>query len=166
MFALHPIVMSKAQELIAAFQPGVALLLAGQGEEVTITPAMIGLVDSFWNGLTEYASPALKTVLNQEQTRYNHFQRFQGTSFAHWAGLLGIPIPSQPRIHISLTRREADRFFLALNDVPGVEFILWRSADLQSWERVPNAIVERDGVTLLFTDPAAPSGMAFYSVRR
>lgn len=108
----------------------------------------------------------MKTVLEQEQARFDNFQRFESASFSQWAGVLGIPIPTQSRVHIALAGREADRFHLALNDLPGVELSLRRSLDLKSWERVPNAQIQRDGFTLLFTDPAPPVERAFYEVRQ
>ena len=165
LFFLDASLLAQGRELLAAYSPGIVALLAGKADTVTITPAMITQVNGFWNALARQASPALKAALEQEQVRFNGFQSFSGRTFAHWAGLLGIPVPSQPRLHISLTRREGDRFHLALNDVPGAEVVLWRSADLKTWQRVSTAEVHRDGVSQLFTDPAAPAGEAFYTVR-
>ncbi len=165
-FILHPNLLIRAQELIAAFHPGVAALLAGQGDTVFITPPMITQLNAFWNLLAQHASPALKTVLEQEQARFRGFELFQGVTFAHWAGVLGLPIPSQPRVYISLTRRDANRFRLGLNDIPGADFVLWRSLDLHHWESVPNATVERDGASMLYTDPAPSVAAAYYELTR
>ncbi len=127
---------------------------------------MITLVNNFWNALAEHASPSLKTALEQEQARFDNFRLFQDGTFNDWAGLLGIPVPFQPCLHISLMQREATKFHLALNDVPGEDLSLWRSLDLQTWTQVTNAEMQRDGTTLLFTDPAPPEGQASYTVRQ
>lgn len=166
LFVQHPSLLLQAQELVAAYQPGVVALLAGRGDTVPIYAPMITLVNNFWNALAEHASPALKTALEQEQARFDNFRLFENGTFNHWAGLLGISVPFQPHIHISLMRREATQFRLALNDVPGVNLSLWRSLDLQTWTPVTNAEMQRDGSTLLFTDPAPPAGHAFYNVRQ
>ncbi|MEN9677646.1 MAG: hypothetical protein RIS76_3542, partial [Verrucomicrobiota bacterium] len=164
-FIQHPSLMVQSHELIAAYQPGVVALLAGQGDTVTIYPPMIAQVNAFCIALAQHASPALKTALVQEQVRFDNFQRFQNASFSEWAGLLGLPIPTEPLLHVTLTRREATRFHLALSDLPGLDLALWRSPDLKTWARVPNAEIQRDGFTLLFTDPAPPDAAAYYEVR-
>jgi len=167
-FLQHPTVFLKAQELMEAFNPGVLALLCGRGDEVTITPAMINLLNTFWDALARHASPALKTVFEQERARFDGFRRFQNAGFRNWVALLGIQVPTQPRLHISGSQRETspDRFRLAANDLPCVDLSLWRSLDLKLWERVPNATIERDGVTVVFTDPAPPAEKAFYDVRQ
>ena len=164
-FLLHPSLLQKSLELVTAFHSGVGALLAGKGQEVTITPAMIGLVNAFWSELAQRASPALKATLEQEQARFDGFRRFEGGNFSNWAGLLGLPIPSQPRLHISVTQRDADRFRLVANDIPDADVTLWRSLDLINWELVANAVLQRDGVNLLFTDPTPPAREAFYMIR-
>ena len=141
-------------------------VLAGRGDTVPIYAPMITQVNNFWNALAEHASPALKTVLQQEQARFDNFRLFQDRNFTEWAGLLGVRVPFQPYLHISLMQREATKFHLALNDVPGAELSLWRSLDLQTWTQVTNAEIQRDGATLIFTDPAPPAGQAFYAVRQ
>ncbi|MBE0540794.1 MAG: hypothetical protein IH623_05355 [Verrucomicrobia bacterium] len=165
LFFEHPSLFTQAQELVASFHPGVVALLAGQGDTVTITPPMITQVNAFWNLLAQYANPALKAALEQEQARFDNFQRFQNVTISEWAGLLGIRVPFQPYLHISLMRREPTEFSLALNDVPGLDLSLWRSLDLKTWGRVTNATFERDGVAIIFTDPTPPAGAAFYQVR-
>lgn len=164
-FLQQPFLLNEAKELSTTFHPGVTALLAGRGDTVTITPPMITLVNNFWNLLAQYASPALKAVLQQEQARFDNFQLFQDVTFSEWAGLLGIRVPFQPYLHISLMQREPTKFHLALNDVPGLDFSLWRSEDLKTWGRVTNATFERDGVAIIFTDPTPPAGAAFYQVR-
>ncbi len=164
-FLLHPDVMPKAKELSTTFHPGVAALLAGRGDTVPIYAPMITKVNDFWNALAEHASPALREALQQEQARFDNFRMFQDRSFSHWAGLLGIRVPFEPYLHISLMKREPTKFHLALNDVPGLDLSLWRSLDLKTWGRVTNATFERDGVTIIFTDPTPPADAAFYQVR-
>jgi len=166
--AIFGTVQLTGQELMEAFNPGVLALLCGRGDEVTITPAMINLLNTFWDALARHASPAVKTVLEQERARFDGFRRFQNAGFRNWVALLGIQVPTQPRLHISGSQRETspDRFRLAANDLPCVDLSLWRSLDLKLWERVPNATIERDGVTVVFTDPAPPAEKAFYDVRQ
>ncbi|MBL9168135.1 MAG: hypothetical protein JNN07_10375 [Verrucomicrobiales bacterium] len=166
LFLEQPSLFTQAQEVLATFQPGIVALLAGRGETVPIYAPMITQVNEFWNALTEQASPALKTVLEREQVRFDNFRMFQDRSFEDWAGLLGIRVPFEPFLHISLMQREATRFQLGLNDVPGIELSLWRSLDLQTWTQVTDAELERNGSTLIFTDPAPPAGQTFYSVRQ
>ena len=166
LFLQKPSLLTRAQELIAAFQPGVVALLAGRGDTVPIYAPMITQVNDFWNALAEHASPALKTVLQQEQARFDNFRLFQDRSFSEWAGLLGIRVPFQPSVHISLMQREATKFHVALNDITGANLSLWRSLDLQTWTQVTNAEIQRDGATLIFTDPTPPAGQAFYYVRQ
>ena len=109
LFFLHPSLLLPAQELVAAYQPGVVALLAGRGDTVTIYPPMITQVNDFWNALAEHASPALKTVLQEEQARFDNFRLFENGTFSHWAGLLGIAVPFQPYLHISLMQLEATK---------------------------------------------------------
>ena len=165
LFFQQPSLLTRAQELVATFQPGVVALLAGRGDTVPIYVPMITRVNDFWNALAEHATPALKTVLQQEQARFDNFRMFQNRTFNEWAGLLGIHVPFQPYLHISLMRREATKFHVALNDVAELELSLWRSVDLQTWTQVTNAEIQRDGTTLIFTDPSPPAGQAFYNVR-
>jgi hypothetical protein len=166
MFLQHPFLMIQAQELQATFQPGILALLAGRGHTVPIYASMITQVNDFWNALAAHANPALREILKQEQARFDNFRMFQDRSFNDWAGLLGIRVPFQPYLHISLMKREASKFQLALNDVPGLDLSLWRSIDLQTWTQVTDAELERNGSTLIFTDLAPPAGQTFYSVRQ
>ncbi len=165
LFLAQPRLLVQAQQLVSAYQPGVVALLAGRGDTVPIYIPMITQVNDFWNALAEHASPALKAVLQQEQARFDNFRMFQNRTFNEWAGLLGIHVPFQPYLHISLMHREATKFHVALNDIPGVNLSLWRSLDLLTWTQVTNAEIQRDGTTLIFTDPTPPAGQAFYNVR-
>lgn len=74
----------------------------------------------------------MKTVLQEEQARFDNFRLFQDGTFNDWAGLLGISVTFQPHLYISLMKRETTQFHLALNDLPGVNLSLWRSTDLQT----------------------------------
>ncbi len=165
LFIAHPMLFRQSQELLTFWHPGVAALLSGRGETSQIQPLMITQLDAFWAALAEHASPGLKAVLEDERRRFDQFRRFEGVSFAEWAGILGIPIPTQPRLYISLVKRDGDRFRLALNDLPGVLVRLWRSTDLRNWAPVPSAVIERDGATMVIIDPTAPASEAFYEVR-
>jgi hypothetical protein len=78
--------------------------------------------------------------------------------------VLGLTPPSRPRLHIFGVRREADRVRIGINDQPSLVPTLWRSTDLKNWVHVAGATLERDGDTMLFTDPQPPADDAFYTV--
>jgi len=160
-----PALRDQTLAVLTTFQPGVAALLAGKGQESVITQAMVDQLNAVWNGLAAKASPGLKAALQQEQARFDGFQQFAAKGFSRWAELLALPVPTQPRVYISGISRDNGRFSVEVNDIPGVDLSLWRSPDLMTWEQVPNVESLKDGFTLRFTDPAPPVAEAFYEVR-
>jgi len=160
-----PSLMARARQLIADFQPGVAALLAGRGSDVTIPPALIQELNQVWSAVEERADPGLKAALKRERTLFGNFQPFANQNFIRWADLLALPVPDQPRIHLSAAARDAGGFHVEINDVPGSDFALWRTATLEHWSPVEGTIVARDGFTRRFTDPAPPMERALYEVR-
>jgi hypothetical protein len=157
---------NQAAAVLRAFQPGVSLLLSAKGHEAQITQPMIDELNVLWTGLANVASPALRAVLLEEQTRYNGFQQFVDKDFSQWAGLLEIKVPVEPWVHLSGANMDEARFTLTVNEVTGVDLSLWRTADLQTWEPVPNVDILRRDFTLWFTDPAPYPGKGFYEFRR
>lgn len=160
-----PPLRDQALAVLTTFQPGVSALLAGKGQESIITQAMVDQLNVAWNGLEAKASPALKAALQQERARFDGFHQFATKGFSQWAELLALPVPTQPRVYLSSISRENGRFSVEVNDVPGVNLFLWRSPDLMTWEKVPNAGILRDGLSLLLSDPAPSAERAFYGVR-
>jgi len=156
----------QAISIIRTFQPGVSKLLSGKGGESPITQTMIDQLNILWNGLASVASPALRGALLQEQGRFNAFQQFVNKEFLQWAGLLGVPAPTQPRIQISSVTWTANRFSFEINDVGGGSISLWRSADLTDWAVVSNGGLLQSDFTLRFADPTPPPERAFYQIRR
>jgi hypothetical protein len=165
---------AQAQELLLAFQPGVAALIAGRGDDFTITPAMLARLNEFWNGLAAAAGPELRAALAEERGRFGYaltfhglqgFGVFQDVDFNRWAGLLGLAPTTRPRFQASAYGRTATGFQLAGNDLPGREPTLWRSGDLRTWSQVPLATFQREAGVILFTDPAPPETAAFYEAR-
>ena len=108
----------------------------------------------------------VRPVLVQEQARFDGFQQFVNKGFSQWASLLDVPVPEQPWIHISGTKKVEGRFSLEVNDVPGPDFSLWRSFNFNLWELVPNADVQRNDFTIYLADPSPPAEKAFYQIRR
>jgi hypothetical protein len=164
LFIRDPMLVIQAQRLLATFRPGVVALMAGDGRNAIIHPPMILEVQAFWEALARGASPNLKAVLERERIQFDDFERFRNLSFEEWAGVLGLTPPSRPRLHIFGVRREADRVRIGINDQPSLVPTLWRSTDLKNWVHVAGATLERDGDTMLFTDPQPPADDAFYTV--
>lgn len=161
----HATLREQAKAVLTTFQPGVTALLAGRGADFTITQPMIDQLNVVWTGLANLASPALKTALLREQENYGRFQTFVNRDFARWADLLSLPAPARPYLHLSSATRTGTRFTVEINDVPGVDFTLWRSPDLRNWQPVPGAETVRDGFTARFTDPAPLAREVFYTIR-
>jgi hypothetical protein len=162
----NPQLLDQGISIMRAFQPGVSALLSGRGDESPITQTMIDQLNVFWDGLANVGSPGLRADLRQEQSRFSNFQPFVNKEFSQWAGLLGVPAPTQPRIQISGSNWAPGRFSLEINDVGGSAFSLWRSSNLSAWELVPNFELLRSDFTLQFADPQPPAARAFYQIRR
>jgi len=72
------------------FLPGAQALLAGQGDQVTITPEMVDQANDIFDRLSAAGTPALQAAIASERAKYNHLQAFAGKSFAEAAALIGV----------------------------------------------------------------------------
>ncbi len=163
----NPALALEARQVLLDFQPAVSALLSGNGSSVQITQAMIDQLNRAWTGFANLASPALKTALETERARFNGFQAFVGKNFSEWAGLLQVPVPTQPYIQAFNPTKQQGRFTVAANYILGLAYSLWKSANPGSaaWTQVPDASVQlnADGVEL--TDTNASPAALFYKVR-
>jgi hypothetical protein len=162
---LHPEVLQQANLVVRSFEPGVAALLAGNGPGAVITQTMIDQLDLLWSLLDDHASPALRAVLQEERARSDGFQEFVNKDFSQWADLLQISTPTQPWIQLSSPTKSAGRFSVDVNNIPGLDYSLWRSANLVQWERVPFGEIQKGEFTTRLIDPNSPAQPAFYAVR-
>jgi hypothetical protein len=153
--------------VFASFQPAVAALLQGKGATVQIEQSAIDNLNGVWTNLAHRASPELKAVLNQQRDRFQNFQAFVGTDFAQWAGLLQIASPAQPLIYASRSLRQEGQFTIEANDVPSLDFSLWRSPEIRplNWQKVLSAEVSHNGYAIVLRDTNAPSDRLFYQIR-
>lgn len=156
-----------ASKLLTDFQPAVVALLSGGAAAAQITQPLIDELNSTWNSLTNYASPALRLALETERTRFHGFQDFVGKDFSQWAALLQIPGPTNAFIHISNMGFTNGQFSTEANLVTGRTVSLWRASDLalKDWAPASGALVETNGYTLHFTDIAPSSQRHFYQLR-
>ena len=161
----NPALRDQVKQGLIGFQPGVRALLAGRAQDFVISQEMVNSLNAVWDSLVGLASPELRERLVQEQGRYGRFQAFVNHDFSRWADLLSLPTPTEPWVHVSGATREGNQFRVEINEVPGIEFGLWRSPDLETWQPVPDVEVIRDGFTFQFTDPSPPAQGAFYDVR-
>ena len=83
------------------FLPGAQALLAGQGDQVTVTPAMVDQANDIFDRLSAAGSPALQSAIATERAKYNHLQAFSGKTFAEAAALIGV---STNRIYLPVIR--------------------------------------------------------------
>ena len=72
------------------FLPGAQALLAGQGDQVTITPEMVDQANDIFDRLSAAGTPALQAAIASERAKYTHLQAFAGKSFAEAAALIGV----------------------------------------------------------------------------
>jgi len=153
--------------LMTDFQPGVARLLRGTGDEFEITQEMIDRLNAVWNQVISHAGPELSQALQDERAAFRGFQEFVGKDFNQWAQMLGVAVPSEPFIFISQTRRQNGQLTIEANAVEGHILSLWRSLSLApiDWQPVPGAAIVEEGYSATFTDPAPPAGQAYYQVR-
>ncbi|MBI5388741.1 MAG: hypothetical protein HZA90_29110 [Verrucomicrobia bacterium] len=153
--------------VLTNFQPLVAALLAGRGEQAQITQAMIDQLNSVWTTLTNYAGPTLKAALDSERARFHGFQDFVDQDFSQWAQRLQIPAPTNAWMHISSIGFTKGQLSLEANAVNGWNVSLWRASDLtlKNWEPVPGTQMETNGYTLRLTDTNPPPPQRFYQLR-
>jgi hypothetical protein len=62
-----------------------------------------------------------------------------------------------------MQKLEDSRMEISANGVPGYQYRIERSTDLEEWTHIGNAIAESDGV-VHFADPALPEGQAYYRI--
>jgi hypothetical protein len=75
------------------FLPGFASLVAGHGDEVVITQAMVDQANGIAGQLMAAGSPALDSAIAQEQAAFDGLQDFVGLTFSEASALLGVPAP-------------------------------------------------------------------------
>jgi hypothetical protein len=154
--------MKAGTKLFAGFQPALSALLSGTGTNVAISQTLIDQLNSAWNSLANYASPALRVAMETERSRFHGFQDFVGKNFSQWAGLLQIPAPTQPWIFLSRPKLTNRVFSVEANEVLGRSLRLWRSPDLKQWTPViPTRSITRE-YTVELSDTNAPPPPLFY----
>jgi hypothetical protein len=126
---------------------------------------LINQLDALWLTVAAHASPGLQTALMNERGRFNGFQGFAGKDFSQWAGMLQLSAPNTPWLYLSSPRLDNGHFIVEANMVPGQQLSLWRTADLVTWEPVPNAQIQIEGAGATLTDPAPAPQKLFYQVR-
>jgi hypothetical protein len=77
------------------FLPGLEALVAGRGEQMVVTQAMVDDALDIWQRLAAAGSPALAGAINAELARYDNLQDFVGLTFDEWARALGVEPPAR-----------------------------------------------------------------------
>ncbi len=85
------------------FLPGAQALIAGQGDQITITPAMVDQANDIFDRLTAAGTPSLQNAITLERFKYNHLQAFVGKTFAQAATLMGVAAYG---MYLPLVRRQ------------------------------------------------------------
>ncbi|MBI3415044.1 MAG: hypothetical protein HY043_06940 [Verrucomicrobia bacterium] len=164
-FVAHPDLIPQSLAIVKDWEPRIGVLLSSQGTNSVITAAMIRSLNLTWNRLTNYASPTLRTSLINERARFNNFQDFTGKNLADWAQMLGLPVPSQPSIHLSQPRRSSEGFSVEANYIGGLGYSLLTSLNLADWIPANGVRLLTNGLTLSLTDTNPPSPTTFYKVQ-
>jgi uncharacterized delta-60 repeat protein len=153
-------------KLVQDFQPGVASLLAGDGSSFVISPGMVSQVQVLASQFANLGSTNLRASIQAEKTRLNNFTGFTGQDFNHWAGALGVSIPTNAFVDASQPHQTNGQFSVQANGLDGFNYSLWRTPDLTGspWQLLTNTLVVRNGFTLELTDPTPLPARAFYRI--
>jgi hypothetical protein len=165
LIATNDSTISQMVDLVVAFQPGIAALLAGRGEEHLISQSMIDDLNSMWTNLSLRASPALRSAMETERARLAGFQSFVNKPFNTAAAQLEVPPPEQPWITLSRPQYDRGYFRAEANSIAGWLLSLWRASGIGgTWQQV-DTIRETNGATLRLTDTNAPGRQQLYQIR-
>jgi hypothetical protein len=98
----NPALAWDAYRTLQNFMPGFQALVAGQGNQIVITQAMVDQGNDIADRLAAADSPSLGDAITLERAKYNHLQVFVGKTFVQAAGLLGVANNS---VFLPLVRR-------------------------------------------------------------
>jgi hypothetical protein len=148
------------------FQPGVAGLLAANGNGYHITQTMVDEVNSLAAQFSNLGSTNLRATIQAETNRLHGLQAFVGQDFNEWAGLLGIATPSSPLLLLSQPKSAFGTFSASVNAQPNYSYSLWRTLDLHSrdWTPIDTNYVLDYSFSGLLNDFRPPASAAFYRV--
>jgi hypothetical protein len=76
------------------FLPGFEKVVAGHGDQVAITQAMVDQANHLADRLVAAGSPALGAAIDQERAAYDGLQDFVGLTFSEATELIGVPAPA------------------------------------------------------------------------
>jgi uncharacterized delta-60 repeat protein len=161
-------VLSEGAELLAQFQAGYSLYLAGEGGAATVTSAMIDRVNRLADRLREAGSPELRAAMETERARFNQLQDFAGVSFSAWGSMLGLHVPQSPWLVTSSPRRLEDGTLkFEVNHAPHHAYTVWHSPVLEpsSWQQVVTDKIDVVGHTVHIRIPNPTHPAEFYRVR-
>lgn len=153
---------AEVRGVLQRWQAYVNALLAGKGSGGGITQPMVTVLNQLWDHVLKDASAALKADMTAERDRFHGFQDFVGKNFNQWAEMLQIPVPTAPFIAFSHPRLDRNGFQAEANHVPGVNYSLLRSANLQDWLPAPGATIKTNQSTLNIADPNPPAAGGYY----
>ena len=98
----NPSLLWDAYRTLQNFVPGFQALVAGRGNQIVITQAMVDQVNGNADRLVAAGSSALGAAINTERAKHNHLQAFVGQTFQAAANVLGVPVNA---IYLPLVRR-------------------------------------------------------------
>ena len=151
--------------MFADFQPGFSALLAGQGETETISFEMIENVKYLMDYALDRAKPALKDYIQEQAAMFNGLDDFVGKNFNEWAQMLDLD-PEKVTIMARNSGFIDGKFSISTDAVPGLNYRLWQSTNLQAddWVEVTDAEKTEEGlkVTLIDPTPDLSSDRIFY----
>jgi hypothetical protein len=155
---------SATQRMFQDFQPGVAGLLAANGNGYRISQTMVDEVNSLAAEFSNLGSTNLRAVIQAETNRLHGLQSFVGRDFNAWASALGVAIPSSPLLLLSQPQSAYGTFNAQVNAQPNFNYSLWRTLDLHSgdWQLIDSNNVFDNSFSALLMDFQPPASAAFY----
>ncbi len=160
----NPPLLQATLQTVQDFQPGIASLLAGSGSEVLITPAMALEVNRLAGQFSILGSPNLRAAIGSEMAAFTNFSVFSNQDFNHWAGMLGIAIPTGAWLQAGRPYMTNGQLIVEANVLPDFNYTLWRAPDLagSAWTPLTNILQVRNGFTIDLIDTNPPLLGGFY----